>query len=614
MRVAYAGAAGSLSKAAALDASRDPSGARLGSLMRRARSQLTSLDAGQVAGLSGADQLVLGAQVGAAMAGLRDNVAALPRGQKAATAELAKLEDTVANKLGALRGLRVGSETASLSGPGIIGPLDASRLAQLRNAAADPKQRAVLAELLESNPHHPGIVLDTILGSQGADAAVAKMAAMYPGADSFGGIAKLRGKLTADLAKGGIESKLVDGMKASGLGDADVGPFLDCFAECRQAFEIGAAGGDDMQRTNWIHTRIEVLHTLDAAQSMGLSRDETLAALYGSLFSDAFKDAGPYSVAFHNRLGAEVVTPLVMGRHLDLAKPENQQLLERSMRVAHEHQITPPLFMAGASKGVLMKHIAERYGDQPGVKADKEARVGEIFDRLMNPLDGPQRDGEMLFSDGAQSLLREVGIPGWAVPYESDHRRASMAAIAGDVWQYVSPDGIMKYTHDLRDPEHPVPMFRDPIISMRYLESAQPERAEALKNGAIPVRMGAAESSLDFSFGQGMSVMAEDQADLVAFMNGKKAEMDVTLSKRVFPEVERRLRAALKVPDGAPTPDIVYWNAPVGAELDPKVKLDQRAQIDLVKSTFERVVAEDGGVPMDPFGHRRGAHREGGES
>jgi hypothetical protein len=106
------------------------------------------------------------------------------------------------------------------------------------------------------------------------------------------------------------------------------------------------------------------------------------------------------------------------------------------------------------------------------------------------------------------------------------------------------------------------------------------------------------ESSVGFSFGQGMSVL-EDPA-LVKHMQGQQQAMRTLLAERVLPEVETRLRRALGVPSGAPTPAIPYWNAPVdtSAPLSPEA----RASADRVKATFRDVMAELGGVPLDPFG------------
>jgi hypothetical protein len=248
--------------------------------------------------------------------------------------------------------------------------------------------------------------------------------------------------------------------------------------------------------------------------------------------------------------------------------------------VALDHQITPALFMAGAMRGRL------------GAKADTPAGQ-EILAKVGDPLAHPAKDGELVFSPDAKALLAEAGLPGWTAPSPGDRRYgASMAAIVGDVLQYVNPDGILKIAVDIRDPEQAAPFMRDATIHQ------------------------AIASSTGFSFGEGMKAV-EDPV-LVAEGARAKQALDALLEQRVKPEVERRLRAMLGVPDGEPTPRVPYWNQPVptappdgsapGARiLEPGV----RAQVDGVKRVFAEVLADLGGVPTDPFGHRAGRQARG---
>lgn len=576
--VALSGLAGLLDAAA-----RASNPAKSQAASRTATKQLEALDPAQVAALSPARKFALGARLADALHGLRDSGRS-PEG----------FEALIAAKLDALPFLSA-KPTAS-RGPGLVHAWGPSHDSFLFEVTRDPAQAKLVGEVLEANPHPAGAVLDALAGGQRRNQAIQKLTRMYPGAEAFGGTAALVAKLEGDLSRGNIADDLRVGMMERGLSEPDIQAFFGAFAEVRQAFEVGAKDGDDMQRTNWIHTRIEILHTLEAGHALKLSREETLAALYGSLFSDAFKDAGVYSVAQHNRPGAEWIAPLVMSRHLDLTKPENEKLLDQAMRVAHEHQVTPPLFMAGAVRAVLA---------DPADDAKGQALVEGIAQKLLAPMQQPQTGGELRFTPREAERLLGGGLLGWAVPHPSEHRRASMAAIVGDVWQYVSPDGLMKYTHDLRDPDHPVPLFRDPIISMRYLELARPLLSETLKGADNPVRMGAAESSLHFSFDQGLSVLPKEDAALAAFMRSRQDDALAELERRVYPEVERRLRESLGLPPGAPLPDVPYWNQPVSvSEPNPP---EVRSSIDLVKRTMEAVLADLGNVPRDPFGTRKEA-------
>ena len=65
-------------------------------------------------------------------------------------------------------------------------------------------------------------------------------------------------------------------------------------------------------------------------------------------------------------------------------------------------------------------------------------------------------------------------------------------------------------------------------------------------------------------------------------------------------QVERRLAAALGLPEGAALPVVPYWNADVPT--DGKLTDAERDSVKLVKATLRDVLAEAGGVPMDPFG------------
>lgn len=423
--------------------------------------------------------------------------------------------------------------------------------ARISEAVADLGIKAQLGELAAINGGSRATALLDLLPQP--EKQMRTLSRMFPGADAFGGIGVLVGKLDGDL--GDIKTEMSKLMGEQKISRADQESFFKAFAEVRQGFEVGSASGDDMQRTNWVHTRVEVLHTLQAAKAMKLSGNETLAAMLGALTSDAFKDATPFSLLWHNRGGAELVAPLMAARHF----PGNQALLDDARNVALEHQITPAIFMSAA-----MTHFLG--ADLPATK--------EVVAGINDPTGAKRNGNELAFSPEAQELMRGKGIPGWAtLDPNSRNYRASLAAIMGDVQQYPGFDGFIKYGHDLRDPEDNRPFMRD----------------EFLKN--------AVNSSLNFSFGEGMKVIQDP--GLIKFAEQFKKDQRTVLENSIYPEVEHRLRAALNLPANGEN-DILYWNKPA---VKGEITADDRKIIDLVKKTFAKVTAEIGGVPLDPFGH-----------
>jgi hypothetical protein len=474
------------------------------------------------------------------------SLSAVDDGARPMLAELAGLAHRVLEASMGVRGAEKG-----------LGTLPADLSDRVAELAAAP----LLAELASVHPrggaHVDGLI--DLTGQRGP--LLRELSRMYPGADAFGGIDALVGKLDKDL--GGIKDELTSLMRERKIPEKDIQAFFRAFAEVRQGYEVGAARGDDMQRTNWVHTRIEVLHTLESAAALDLGPRETLASLLGSLTSDSFKDKSLFSLLWHNRGGAELVLPLVVARHF----PGNQALLEDSRMVALEHQITPPIFMAGAAKNFL--------GGAAG--------VDEIFGKINAPIQAPQKNGEIIFSEEAAASLRSKGLPGWAVPTPGTrHHGASLAAIVGDVLQYPSPDGIIKIACDLRDPGDARPFMRDSLIK------------------------DAVNSSLVMSLKAGMSVV--DDPRLKGVADRAAEEMGRALEGKIYPEIERRLRKELGVREGAETPAIPYWNAAIDFQA---IGPDVRASIDRVKRVLAEVVAEHGGVPLDPFGHVEKRRAEG---
>lgn len=443
----------------------------------------------------------------------------------------------------------------------------------------------VFAELTASSPT-PADRIDALIGgAPKPDGVRTMLAAMYPGAEALGTTPRaMRAALDADLAAGGLGKELAALLERHGVSSADADAFLGAFAEARAGFEAGTRSGPatdkdrDMQRTNWVHTRVEVVKAARAFDAVSppdakaspsareAHADALLSTLLGSLFSDAFKDATPHSLLWHNRPGAELVLPLVAGRHFDLESPRMQGVLQTAMQLAHEHQITPPLFMAGAMKGQLL-----------GAGAKPEV-AEQVFTKLNQPL-AALRDGtEIRFTADERAAMDAIGIPGWATmdPASAHFARSQVVAYA-DVLQYVAPDGVIKIAVDIRDPEQAAPFMRDPNVKA------------------------AIASSVEFSFARGMDVIEHET--LKADGAKQQEAMRSLLADRAYPEVERRLRDALGVAADAPLPSVPYWNADVPT--DGTIGDAERQSVRLVKQTLRDVLAELGGVPLDPFGAKK---------
>lgn len=484
----------------------------------------------------------------------------------AATAVLRCAPD--ADAVQRLRGL-----VAQLGGAG-VGHVE---LGALTKTLVQWDQGRVFAELHTASPSGAAAIEALIEGTPNPAEVRRLMATMFPGAAALGTTqAELRAALHEDL--GDISAQLSTLMGAHGLSQAQSGALFDMMSEVRAGFMNGtldpamSAADRDMQRTNWVHTRVEVLkaaQAFEAALPAPNPPDPAHAAtlmstLMGSLCSDAFKQASPHSLLWHNRAGAELVLPLLASRHLDLSSKEGQGTLRTAMQLAHEHQITPPVFMAGAMNGQLAAS-----GASPEV-------IKEVGAKLSEPLNAPEKDGEISFSPEALSALKAIGVPGWAtMDPDSPHFVASQVVALADVLQYVAPDGIIKIAVDIRDPEQPMGFMRDAHI-----------RA-------------AVDSSVNFSFDRGMEVIVHEgleawgHAQAQAMKNG-------ALQNQIYPEVERRLAKALGLPSDRPLPRVPYWNQDVS--VNDKLSDKERQSVDLVKATLRDVMADFGQVPLDPFG------------
>jgi len=467
-----------------------------------------------------------------------------------------------------------------------IGRLRGAASQILTKAAASPAATAlqqaltkadtarVLTELKTASPSGAAQIDTLIAGSADAGKVKAMLSAMYPGPTALGTTAAAQKQaLMKDLGDFGVE--LSGLMQSHGLPEHLAEGLLTMMAEVRAGFEAGTTTPElgerdqDMQRTGWVHTRVEVLkaaRAFDAAVPKPKGQGEQsahalnlLSTLMGGLCSDAFKDATPHSLLWHNRPGAELVLPLLAGRAFDLDEPGMKDTLRTAMKLAHEHQITPPMFMSGAMKGQLMAS-----GAAPEV-------VDEIEAKLNDPLGVPQEHGEIIFSEAAQAAMAKVGVPGWAtMDPDSAHFVPSQVVAMADVMQYVAPDGIIKIAVDIRDPEQPAAFMRDANIKA------------------------AVGSSVGFSFAKGMEVIIDPKLKAQAQADAESMSHD--LEAVIYPEVQARLQAEL----GPEAAQIPYWNQDVPT--DGSMNDAQRASVKLVKDTLRDVLAEHGNVPLDPFG------------
>ncbi len=447
----------------------------------------------------------------------------------------------------------------------------ATALEQALTKADGPR---VLNALKQASPSSAQAIDALITNSPEPNKVLGMLSAMYPGPTALGTTAAAQKQdLLKDL--GDFAAQLSDLMKSHGVPEHRAEGLLTMMAEVRAGFEAGTTTAElgerdqDMQRTGWVHTRVEVLKAARAfdaavpqpsdAQGRAAHGDKLLGALMGALCSDAFKDASPHSLLWHNRPGAELVLPLLADRAFDLSEPGMQGVLQTAMKLAHEHQITPPMFMSGAMKGQLMAS-----GAAPEV-------VDEVEAKLNDPLGVPQNDGEIIFSEAARAAMAKVGVPGWAtMDPDSAHFVPSQVVAMADVMQYVAPDGIIKIAVDIRDPEQPAAFMRDANIKA------------------------AVGSSVGFSFAKGMEVIIDPKLKAQAQADAESMSHD--LEAVIYPEVQARLQAEL----GPEAAQIPYWNQDVPT--DGSMNDAQRASVKLVKDTLRDVLAEHGNVPLDPFG------------
>lgn len=448
---------------------------------------------------------------------------------------------------------------------------------QLAARLTELEATRLLDELGEEDPAARATAEATIARAPDPAGVRRWLATLLPGPEGLGASSRaLRAKLDADLTRGDLGRELAARLSMHGVPPDDVEGFFSLMAELRAGFEAGAGAPDapeadrDMQRTNWIHTRAEVVkaarafeHAHPPAEDDGqaLQGLALLTSLVSAATSDAFKDASQHSLLWHNRPAAALVLPLLVRRHF--GEQTARALLPVAQRLVAEHQITPAMFMAGALRAQL---------SAAGVAEDV---VEEIAEKVADPLRAPQADGEIVFSEAAKRALEAVGLEGWStMDPAAPHFALSQIVAFADVQQYVAPDGIIKIAVDIRSPDHPAAFMRDPNI-----------RA-------------AIDSCVGFSFARGMDAI--EHAALLEQGALASERMQQDLHKEVYPEIERRLKAARGLPEHARLPEVPYWN--VDVPTDGKLSDEERAAVHLVKTTLRDVLAEHGDVPLDPFG------------
>lgn len=515
-----------------------------------------------------AAQNLVGALESAAVMGAAASNGRVTARLKAAQTALDALGETPAD-LPRLRGLV--TEIARRGGAvtGAAGPIAVELAARDRGRILDEARAA----------SRSGLVDATIDQAPDTGKVTGLLSLMYPGAAALGTTdAALRAELDEDLAVGGLGAELQGILSEAHVPQAEIDALMGALAEVRAGFRAGTEASGlpdadrDMQRTNWIHTRFEVVKAARAfaathpAPTDAAGREAHGAALVstllGTMTSDSFKDSTPHSLIWHNRPGAELVLPLLVGRHF-APSTRTDAIHDEARLVGLEHQITPALFMSGAVAGELA---------EAGV--DKAIADG-IVAKLANPAEAPAERGEIVFTPDEQAGLQKIGLPGWRVMVpDSPHFSRSQVVAFADVQQYAAHDGLMKIAIDIRDPEHGQPFMRDPNVQT------------------------AVNSSVGFSFDRGMDAIVDE--GLRAIGHEAQADMKTRLETVIYPEVERRLRASRGVGEGEPTPAIPYWNADVPTE--PGLDAETRAAVDEVKSILRDVLAADGAVNVDPFG------------
>lgn len=301
---------------------------------------------------------------------------------------------------------------------------------------------------------------------------------------------------------GGARVKVLDKLLAHpGLSDVQKERVLGALAQVKRGYLTAGAlldgkpGGVTYQDVNWKHTRLELDRVLDVALAKGLSPKDTETALLASIFSDSVKTPGNFVV--HNVHGAQAALH-VLARD---QPPLSADQLEDIARVALEHQIGPPKFMAL----VAMSGALKAQGVSPEL-------VGSIAAKIAAPLDAKHQTSDrskLAFTDAERGALEKVGVFSWTVPQVgSRHEAASRAVIDADsLVNYACPDGWAKIAA-LHGPNQPV-FLQEPLL-IHSLTSEAPQHASAKKSWADARSVISAETAPLYEAGQGRTTAAID--------------------------------------------------------------------------------------------------------
>lgn len=487
-----------------------------------------------------------------------------------------------------------------------------------------PNSSGVLKEILHANPGDPMMVLDIIAakdkGPIKAETALARLAHVWPKTEDLpGGMAALRKTLSADLSYRGstLEGDMVKLMGSFGINDPE--PLLDMLATAREAFKRGAAGTDevpanDFDTAGWLHTRLEMLHSLQALDTIRDSLPAEVsdrvnwpqlakATWLGTLSSDLFKTGDFNSILGHNRDGAELMVPLLASRHLgEVDGEDTQRIMSLAKRIAHDHQVVPAGFM-----GMLAELQLTGFFQNPSSEA------ASIKEKISNPFAAEQKDGELVFTEPEKALLREKGISGWPAPSaEGDLERilGSLAAIVGDAAQYPSEDAVAKYAVHVRGPDKGGPMH-NPVISSMALAQVAPhalkelqaqgseDKPESLRGSMESAFHGSHEQSMQ-TLRDGVSAFGEETTSAVQGYLEQLQQQTAGKLAPFFAEVDKEIRARVSAQGRNPDEGIPFWTQPVpeAADGQPEHIL---ADVALVKSVFEQKADEILKVPAKPF-------------
>ncbi len=540
-----------------------------------------------------------------AMAGAMDKLT--PAQQTEIEAQFKSLRTAMADGVGALPSVRLPPPLATTNAQGMR--LETNDVELLKFAASVPKELSpILQEILHANPGDPMNVLDILAAKDEPLVELKRLALMFGPGDKK----ELRANLSGDLGYRGATIEADAKALLDGFGVKATEPLFDMFATAREAFKRGATGaegvdGNPMDQPGWIHTRLEMPHSLESLGVVqgALPADQQSAVNWprlaksvwlGTLGSDLFKKQGLQSVLTHNRDGAELMVPLLASRHLgDLDEPENHVVVSQGKRFAHDHQIMPADMMA------MIANLEYGFGRED---------TASLRAKIADPFAAPSKNGELIFDDAEQALLREKGISGWAVPSaEGDIERlvGGLAVILGDAMQYGSSDAGYKYAVSLRGPDT---NLHNPVISSRAFEQLHPDRMGELEaGGSVEDQRGGLESAFDGSHADCITTLKKGESVFGAHLaNAAAQHLDQARERFAarIPEVTKFVDERIRAQTGdrpVHSWDTLVPKVPTGEKLAPEVEAD----VKLVKEAFAAAIDELFQVPPKPFELEGGA-------